>query len=74
MQTAAADLVRKAQAGEVSPDDAVKAVEGMIKRTENLKRKVRVHLTYVGSYHPFYIYLIAFFCSHFTNRLLTQSI
>lgn len=41
LQTAAADLVKKGQTGEVAPDEAVKAVDAMIKRTENLKRKVR---------------------------------
>lgn len=41
LQTAAADLVKKAQSGEVPHEDGMKAVEGMIKRAENLKRKVR---------------------------------
>jgi macrophage erythroblast attacher len=40
LQIAAADLVRKAQTGEAAPEDAVKAVDGMMKRVENLKRKV----------------------------------
>ena len=41
LQTAAADLVKKAQAGHAAPDEALKAVEGMMKRAETLKRKVR---------------------------------
>lgn len=42
LQTAVADLVKKAQADETAPDEAVKAVDAMIKKTENLKRKVRL--------------------------------
>ncbi|GJE85210.1 CTLH/CRA C-terminal to LisH motif domain-containing protein [Phanerochaete sordida] len=40
LQTAAADLARKAQSGAVSQEDATKAVDGMLKRAENLKRKL----------------------------------
>lgn len=40
LQTAAADLLKKAQTGQAAPEDAAKAVEGMMKRAENLKRKV----------------------------------
>lgn len=40
LQTAAAELARKAQAGAVGQEDAAKAVEGMLKRAENLKRKL----------------------------------
>lgn len=43
MQTATADLARKAQTGVVAQEEALKAVESMLKRAENLKRKVRGH-------------------------------
>ncbi|EKM57524.1 uncharacterized protein PHACADRAFT_251198 [Phanerochaete carnosa HHB-10118-sp] len=39
LQTAAADLVRKAQTGAVAQEDASKAVEAMLKRTENLSAR-----------------------------------
>ena len=41
LQTAAADLARRAQTGEVAPEDALKAVDAMSRRAEGLKRKVR---------------------------------
>ncbi|PSR73987.1 hypothetical protein PHLCEN_2v10218 [Hermanssonia centrifuga] len=40
LQTTANDLMKRARAGEGSPEEALKAVEGMIKRTEILKRKL----------------------------------
>ena len=40
LHTAVNDLAARAQAGEVDPDDAAKAIDGMVKRLENLKRKV----------------------------------
>lgn len=42
LQIAAAELSRKARAGGCNPDDAVKAIDAMMKRAENLKRKVRL--------------------------------
>ena len=42
LHTAVNDLTARAQAGEVDPNDAVKAIDGMVKRLETLKRKVRV--------------------------------
>ncbi len=41
LQSTANDLMKRARAGEGSPEEALKAVEGMVKRTETLKRKVR---------------------------------
>ena len=41
LHTAASELATRAQNGEVDPEEAVKAVDGMVKRAENLKRKVR---------------------------------
>ncbi|KIP04735.1 hypothetical protein PHLGIDRAFT_109198 [Phlebiopsis gigantea 11061_1 CR5-6] len=40
LQAAAADLARRAQAGTVVPEDALKAVDAMSRRAEGLKRKL----------------------------------
>ncbi|THH00874.1 hypothetical protein EW026_g1744 [Hermanssonia centrifuga] len=40
LQSTANDLMKRARAGEGSPEEALKAVEGMVKRTETLKRKL----------------------------------
>ena len=40
LHTAASDLATKAQNGEVNSEDALKAIDAMLKRAENLKRKV----------------------------------
>lgn len=47
VQTSASDLSKRAQAtgSEQKPDDSVKAIDAMITRVENLKRKVRLGMT-----------------------------
>lgn len=41
VQNAANDLSKR---GELDPEDAIKAIDGMITRVENLKRKVIIEL------------------------------
>lgn len=41
MQTAANDIAERAKSSGSDTDEAIKAVEGMGTRVENLKRKVR---------------------------------
>lgn len=40
MQTAANDIAERAKSSGSDTDEAIKAVDGMINRVENLKRKV----------------------------------
>lgn len=40
MQTAANDIAERAKSSSSDTDDAIMAVDGMISRVENLKRKV----------------------------------
>ena len=40
LQAAASDLASRAQSGEVDSEEAMRIIDGMSKRAENLKRKV----------------------------------
>ena len=51
LQTSATELARKARAGGCHADEAVKAIDAMVKRAENLKRKVYLSLATQNSAH-----------------------
>lgn len=42
VQSSSSDLFKRANSGSVDSDDAIKSIEVMIGRVENLKRKVRL--------------------------------